>query len=57
LEGLSSGGFQLSDPVGLGAANNPNDVFQVESALSGADSPAQRAMNKLIAGNGNRDFI
>jgi len=32
-----SGGFQLSDPVGLGAVNNPNDVFQVESALSGAD--------------------
>jgi hypothetical protein len=37
LEGISSGGLQLSDPVGLGAINNPNDVFQVESALSGAD--------------------
>lgn len=37
LQGLSSGGLKISNPVGPGAAINPDDVFRVESALSGAD--------------------
>ncbi|NQV84555.1 MAG: hypothetical protein HQ494_12115, partial [Rhodospirillales bacterium] len=37
LGGLSSGGLKLSAPVGPGAANIPDDVFRVESVLSGAD--------------------
>jgi hypothetical protein len=37
LNGLSSGGLKLSAPVGFDAANRPDDVFRVESALSGAD--------------------
>ncbi len=37
LGGLSSGGLKLSDPVGPGAANDPGDVFRVESVLSDAD--------------------
>jgi len=35
-DGLSGGGFQLSAPVGPGAANRPRDVYHVESVLSGS---------------------
>ena len=49
LNGLSSGGLKHSAPVGLDAANRPDDVFRVESALSGADSPNNSAFPSSLA--------
>ena len=53
LDGLSSGGLKLTAPVGPGAANDPGDVFRVESVLKAGDflgRPPGRAFDNATFG-------